>query len=110
MERLLIKNVAQCMNVTYTKESFLWSYLLVVEPMARHNMVAASDSKFPKWQANQKQAHRRTSCSRSGTSRAEEEFQANETETEFFGIEFQTFHDENGIPQDVRDVKYTTTS
>lgn len=37
----------------------------------------------------------------------EEEFQANETEIENLGNEFHTFHDENGIPGDVRDVNYT---
>ncbi|KAK6774444.1 hypothetical protein RDI58_029683 [Solanum bulbocastanum] len=39
--------------------------------------------------------------------RDEEEFQANETEIENFGNEFHTFHDENGVPEDVRDVNYT---
>ncbi|KAH0707832.1 hypothetical protein KY289_012908 [Solanum tuberosum] len=39
--------------------------------------------------------------------RDEEEFQANETEIENFGNEFHTFHDENGIPEDIRDVNYT---
>ncbi|CAN4096321.1 unnamed protein product [Withania somnifera] len=42
-------------------------------------------------------------------SRDDEEFQANETETENFGNEVQTFDDENGIPEDVRDVNYTIT-
>ncbi|KAJ8528270.1 hypothetical protein K7X08_021962 [Anisodus acutangulus] len=41
-------------------------------------------------------------------SRVEEELQANETELENFGNEVHTFDDENGIPEDVRDMKYMT--